>query len=73
MSTSQPNKVAYRPEKAADTFGLSRSYVYLLLQRGELQARKCGNITLIEHDEMVRWLRSLPTFKPTAASVEAHL
>jgi len=36
--------------------GLSRSYIYVLLQKGDLQSSKIGGIRLIHEDS---WLRLL--------------
>jgi Helix-turn-helix domain len=55
-------KIAYRVPEAALTSGLSRSSLYIWMKRGDLQYKKCGNRTLILHDDLVAFMKSLPSF-----------
>ena len=48
--------LAYRPKEAAAALGLSRSQLYKLIQRGEINTCKSGSATLILRTEMERWL-----------------
>jgi excisionase family DNA binding protein len=61
--------ISYTPEQAAAVTGRSRSRIYKALKAEELTARKDGKATLLEHDELRRWVRSLPTIgrQPVAA------
>ena len=52
--------IAYPPVAAAAVSGRSRSRIFKAIKEGELTARKDGRATLIEHDELARWVRSLP-------------
>jgi excisionase family DNA binding protein len=53
--------VSYAPETAAAVTGRSRTRIFKAIKDGELTARKDGRATLIEHDELRRWVRSMPT------------
>ncbi len=53
--------IAYTPEQAAAVTGRSRSRIFKAIKEGELTARKDGRATLLESDELRRWVRSLPT------------
>jgi excisionase family DNA binding protein len=52
--------IAYTPEDAALVSGRSRSRVYEAIKNQELLARKDGRSTVIERDELIRWIRSMP-------------
>jgi hypothetical protein len=54
-------KIAYRVPEAAFASGLSRSSLYLCMKRGDLSYKKCGNRTLILHDDLVAFIQSLPS------------
>jgi excisionase family DNA binding protein len=66
---SPPNAIAYSPEDAATVTGRSRSRIFKAIKNKELTARKDGKATLLEADELRRWVRSLPTIgrQPVAA------
>lgn len=57
---SQFRRIAYTPLEAAAEIGRSRTRIFRAIKDGELSARKDGRATLIEGDELARWLRSLP-------------
>jgi excisionase family DNA binding protein len=40
-------RISYSPVEAAKVLGVSRAYMYVLLARGEIPARKIGTRTLI--------------------------
>jgi hypothetical protein len=61
--------IAYDPVGAAAASGRSRSRIFLAIKNGELIARKDGRATVIEHDELVRWVRSMPTVSRPLAHV----
>lgn len=61
--------ISYTPEQAAAVTGRSRSRIFKAIKDGELTARKDGKATLLEGDELRRWVRSMPTIgrQPAAA------
>jgi hypothetical protein len=59
--------IACVPETAALLTGRTRTRIFQAIQSGELVARKDGRATLIEHDELRRWVRSMPTRQTEAA------
>lgn len=54
-------RFAFTPDEAADATGLSRSRIFQAIRKAELTARKTGKSVVIETDELLRWLRSLPS------------
>jgi hypothetical protein len=58
--------IAYSPVGAALATGRSRSRIFKAIKNKELVARKDGRATLLEADELRRWVRSLPTISGTA-------
>jgi excisionase family DNA binding protein len=63
-STDEP--LAYSPTHAADVLGLSRATIYRLMNEGRIRARKLGDHrTLIDREELVRFVQGLPTCAPT--------
>lgn len=46
--------------------GLSRSFIYEALKRGDLSARKAGRRTLISFSELETYLTSLPAWRAGA-------
>jgi len=59
-------KIAYSPVAAAVAVDRSRTRIFGAIKSGELTARKDGKATIIEHDELVRWVKSLPVLKTKA-------
>jgi excisionase family DNA binding protein len=59
--------IAYTPDQAVRHTGRSRSRIFKAIREGELLARKDGRATLIEADELRRWIRSFPTVNGAAA------
>jgi hypothetical protein len=59
--------IAYSPQGAALVTGRSRTRIFKAIKDKELTARKDGRATLLEADELRRWVRSLPTTADTAA------
>jgi excisionase family DNA binding protein len=49
------------PDEAAESTGFSKTRIFQAIRNGELTARKGGKATVIETDELLRWLGSLPT------------
>jgi excisionase family DNA binding protein len=59
--SSLGGNIAYTPAQAAAVTGRSRSRIFKAIKDKELTARKDGKATLLEADELRRWVRSLPT------------
>jgi excisionase family DNA binding protein len=59
------------PDEAAEATGFSRTRIFQAIKAKELTARKGGKSTVIETDEILRWLRSLPTRGRQSESVAA--
>jgi excisionase family DNA binding protein len=59
------------PDEAAESTGFSRTRIFQAIRKAELTARKDGKSTIIETDELLRWLRSLPTRGRRPPVVEA--
>ena len=53
--------ISYAPEAAAAATGRSRTRIFNAIKDGELTARKDGRATIIERNELLRWVRSMPT------------
>ena len=54
-------RLGLTPDEAATAAAVSRTRIFEALRDGTLTARKAGKNTIIEPDELQRWLRSLPT------------
>ena len=61
ISESKSNLIAYTPSEAAAVTGRTRTRIFKAIKAGELTARNDGRATLIEHTELLRWVKSLPT------------
>jgi hypothetical protein len=55
-----PQRLAYRLSDLVDAVGLSDRTLRTEIQTGKLIARKCGSATLVLHDDVVAWLKTLP-------------
>src|SRR5262249_31227096 len=60
-SIAPPTRLAVTPDVAAEITGRTRTRIFEAIRKEELTARKDGKATVIETDELLRWLRSLPT------------
>src|SRR5262249_49676014 len=60
-SIAPPTRLAVTPDVAAEITGRTRTRIFEAIRKQELTARKDGKATVIEADELLRWLRSLPT------------
>jgi len=61
-SLLQPNEpLAYAIERIPDIAGVSRTRIFAAIRAKEITARKAGRSTIVETNELARWLRSLPT------------
>jgi hypothetical protein len=66
MGDFEPQKIAFpvlsvSADKAAEITDTSRTRIFGAIRDGELTAHKAGKATIIEIDELRRWVRSLPT------------
>ena len=52
--------IAHSPERAATVSGRSRSRIFKAIKEKELSARKDGKATLIDDDELRRWIATFP-------------
>jgi len=55
-----PTKLTYTLKEAAAAIGIGRSTLHKAIAEGRLEAIKLGNRTLIQSDELHRWLNALP-------------
>lgn len=62
-----PAPIAYPPALAAIAVGRTRTRIFEAIKNEELIARKDGKATLIEHDELIRWVKALPVVKAKVA------
>jgi len=70
--SGQPTIVAgisCTPEQAVVLTGRSRTRIFKAIKEKELTARKDGKATLLEVEELRRWVRTFPTIgrQPVAA------
>jgi hypothetical protein len=63
-------RLAYKVEEAPIAAGVSRTRIFQAIKGGELVARKAGKATVILADELLAWLKNLPS-KDTAPEREA--
>lgn len=54
------HKLGYTVEEYAAVSGIGRTKVFEAIKTGMLKARKVGRRTIIEHDDGVAFLKSLP-------------
>lgn len=52
-------RLLYPTSEAAAVIGIGRSTLYSLIATGEIETVKIGSRTLIAHDELERYVRSL--------------
>ena len=53
-------RISYSPVEAAKVLGVSRAYMYVLLARGVVPARKIGTRTLIADADLREFVARLP-------------
>lgn len=56
-------KLTYRIDEACAATGYGRSALFERIRDGKITARRDGKFTLIEREELVRYIKSLPTSK----------
>jgi hypothetical protein len=54
-------RIAYPIEEAAAVAGVARTRMFEAVRSKKITARKAGRATIIEHDELLAYVRSLPT------------
>jgi excisionase family DNA binding protein len=62
--TAAAEPLAYGVAAAAAAAGAGRDTLYRAIRDGGLTARKIGARTVIETDELKRWLASMPAIPP---------
>lgn len=63
--------IAVAIENAPQIVGVSRTRIFEAIRNSELSARKAGRSTIIEIDELKRWVKSLPFKRGDLAPCEA--
>jgi hypothetical protein len=67
--------IALAIEDAPQAVGVSRTRIFQAIRDNEITARKAGRSTIVEIDELKRWVKSLPVkgrdLTPRAAAVGA--
>jgi hypothetical protein len=63
--------IAVAIENAPQIVGVSRTRIFEAIRNSELSARKAGRSTIIEIDELKRWVKSLPIKHDLAPCGEA--
>jgi hypothetical protein len=53
-------RISLTPDEAAASTGFSRTRIFGAIKDGKLVARGDGKATVIETDELARWVRSMP-------------
>jgi predicted DNA-binding transcriptional regulator AlpA len=71
IPATDPAKLSYTIPEVVRATGLSRSSIYIHIQRGLLRARKCGARTVILDSELRRFLRRLPQWLPAKREASA--
>lgn len=59
-------RISLTPDEAAASTGFSRTRIFSAIRDGKLIARGDGKATVIEVDELTRWVRSMPAKGPQA-------
>ena len=54
------NRIAYQLPEAARIAGVSRTRIFEAVRRRELTIRKAGRASIVTHDDLVAWIKSLP-------------
>ena len=59
--TGQADRLAYRPEEAADLLGVGRDRIYALIASGELESIKMGQSRRISRAALERYIARAET------------
>jgi hypothetical protein len=54
------DRIAYSLPEAARIAGVSRTRIFDAVRSRELTIRKAGRSSIVTHDDLVAWIRSLP-------------
>ncbi len=54
------NRIAYSLPEAARLAGVSRTRIFDAVRKHELTIRKAGRASIVTHDDLVAWIKSLP-------------
>jgi hypothetical protein len=54
------DRVAYPLPEAARIAGVSRTRIFDAVRKQELTIRKAGRASIVTHDDLLAWIRSLP-------------
>jgi hypothetical protein len=57
-------RISLTPDEAAASTGFSRTRIFGAIRDGKLIARGDGKATVIEVEELTRWVRSMPPKVP---------
>lgn len=60
------DRIAYTLPEAARIAGVSRTRIFDAARRRELTIRKAGRSSIVTHDDLLAWIRSLPVKGKTA-------
>ena len=66
--------LSYPIETVPDITGIPRTKIFEAVRAKELTVRKAGRSTIVEHAELVRYIKALPTKgrKPETVAVSSH-
>jgi hypothetical protein len=54
------NSIAYQLPEAARIAGVSRTRIFEAVRKQELTIHKAGRNSIVTHDDLLAWIRSLP-------------
>jgi hypothetical protein len=54
------DRIAYTLPEAARIAGVSRTRIFEAVRKQELTIRKAGRASIVTHDDLVAWIKSLP-------------
>jgi hypothetical protein len=54
------DRIAYTLPEAARIAGVSRTRIFEAVRKQELTVRKAGRASIVTHDDLVAWIKSLP-------------
>jgi excisionase family DNA binding protein len=54
-------RIAYPIKEAAHVVGVSRTRIFEAVRKEELTVRKAGRVSIVTRDDLLAWIRSLPT------------
>lgn len=54
-----PDRLAYRPQEAAEAMGVSKKTIEAVMERGELRGRRIGRCVVILAKDLEAWAEGL--------------